>query len=329
MGDFDKNKLNNICIQFRIPFPIDVLNSLKVEDAGTPYIVIIDNVPCEIKFERIYDFKYKAEGTDILFSKMDEDRSGILSHMIVQIIFDTRIIDKVNIDKETIIVQGHIFLNESVIYLNKFIQAYKHVSEQFWIRQIVKQEILIYHYILRDSEGNHAWSEVLFPQPGPLQCSNDGGFELGKKKDDILRRNIQANFFNFRNELAFNAKDNLSLGNHNVALLYSVIKFENFVYANLKNQGVSNTKIDKFKKKDCGCLDGINEVCRKGIKEWFKVDFEETDEYKNLIEYITIRNNIVHGKIDYNIDFETCSNGINAFKLAEEFLIENIFKNTI
>ncbi len=326
MSEFNKEKLRNILIQFRVPFGIDVLNSINEGDVGKPYMVVIDNISAELRFERIYDFRYKNDGADMApFSKVDEDRSGILSHMKIQIFFDTQIFKRINIDMEMIRISSEPFVDVAIEYVNKFLKAYRDVSEQFWIRNLIKRDIFNYFYYLIDSDENNTSAVTLIPQHNPVRFNGGKEFELENEKDEILRKIVQTDYVSFRNELILNTEDNFNLGNYNIALLQAVMRFENFVYSNLLKK-ISKTKFNKFKKKDCGCLIGISEICTSGFKELFDVDFGKTKEFENLKEFaIKYRNKIVHGEIVHDIGQEISSKGINAIGDAENYLIENVF----
>lgn len=326
MSKFNKKNLTSIIIQLNIPFGIDVLNSIKEGDIGEPYMVVIDKIPALLKFERIYDFRYKNDGIDIApFSKIDEDRSGILSYMKIQIHFDNQIFKK-NIDKDKIILYSEVFFDISIEYINKFLKLYKHNSDQFWIRNVNKKDIFNYTYHLVDSDKNSITSTSSIPQGNPVKFNGGKEFKLEKSSDKIFRKLLKTNYNDLRNELIYDMQDSFSSGKYNIALLQSVMRFENFVYSNLKSNKISNTKIDKLKKKECGCIIGISEICKRGFKEIFEIDFGNTKEFENLKKYaLKYRNKIIHGDIIDDIGKEASYNAIKSVGNAEMYLVENVF----
>jgi len=64
-----------------------------------------------------------------------------------------------------------------------------------------------------------------------------------------------------------------------------------------------------------------NEICERGIKEHFGVDFASTEEYKNLkTKTLRNRNLIAHDELLEDIDRQTCWEAIKAVQNAEDFL---------
>jgi len=100
---FEIEKLRNVIVEYKIPKSFDLQNCIKEGDEGKPFLVVIDNIPARISIERIYEFRYKNEGFHVPpFSKMEEDRGGMLSHSKVQIWFDSQTFDSGKIDKDVI-----------------------------------------------------------------------------------------------------------------------------------------------------------------------------------------------------------------------------------
>ena len=71
---------------------------------------------------------------------------------------------------------------------------------------------------------------------------------------------------------------------------------------------------------------GISEVCQRGLKEYFDVDFGNTEEFENLKnDALQHRNSIIHGENLKSIDEETCKKGLKAVEIAMEYLTGIIF----
>jgi hypothetical protein len=150
-------------------------------------------------------------------------------------------------------------------------------------------------------------------------------FVLPNQDEDLLRNILVSDVYDFGKEFLLNLNDNLSLGYYNITLIQAVTWFEYFVYSHLK-QRLSKTKLDKLKKKDCGCMVGISEVCERGFLEYFDVDFGNTDEFRCLKENaLKYRNLIVHGELIERISKEACQKALESVHDAQEYLINNVF----
>ena len=326
MSDFNIEELRNVVLQYKLPIAFDILNSTDPGDKGEPYLIQIDNIPALIKTKRIYDFRWK-DGFDMAeFSKTDEDRSGILSHSVIQIWFDEQMFNSDKIDKKIISIIPDQFIDLSIEYLNKFINIYRRVSDQFWIRNIVKKDIFSYQYILIDKNDNQ---QPIFKMATKGGVYFNGGkeFKLESNKDNLVRNKLLENYYGFKDEMVALMLDNFHLGRFNLALIQGATLFENFIYTELKKT-LSNTKLDNIKKKeDCGCLVGISEICKRGIKEYFDFDFGATQEWRDIQKYmLRPRNKIVHGEILKNIDKDECEKGLIAVKKGEKLLKTEVFK---
>lgn len=325
-SNFDVEKLKNIILQFKIPLVFDVQNSMQKEDAGEPFMIVLNGIPAKLHLERIYDFRYKEEFNIAPFSKMEEDRGCILSYSRVQVWFDKQILISERIDINTVKIWSDQFIDLAIEYINKFVRIYKEITQDFWLRHIVKKDVFDYRYILVDENGNHEQTTTFIPLHHIIQFNGGKEFTLEENQVKALRALLVSDFFNLRNELIMHMLDNFSLGYYNVALIQANTIFENYVYSQLKNK-LSKTKLNKIKKKEkCGCLVGISEVCERGIKEYFGIDFSNTSEFRSLKKNaLRYRNLIVHGELLKNIDKETCEKGIKAIKAAEDYLSDNVF----
>ncbi len=327
MSDFNIDKLRNVILQFKIPMAFDVLNCMKPGDKGNPFLVAIDDIPAKIHIDRIYEYRYRDEGFQLApFSKTEEDRGGMLSHSNVQIWFDPQTFDSCKIDKGAIRLLPDQFIELSILYLNKFIKSYKLVTNEYWLRPLIRRDIFNVHYILVDTDGNKEFIEEMISGPHMVKFNGGKEFQLPAESEDLLRKILMSYGYDFGKEFLLNLTDNLSLGYYNIALVQAVTFFEYFVYSSLK-QTLSKTKLNKIKKKErCGCLVGISEVCERGILTYFGVDFGSTEEFKalkkNALKY---RNPIVHGDLLESIDKDKCDKAIASVKKAQEYLIQNVF----
>jgi hypothetical protein len=164
MTDFNIDRLRNIILQFRIPMAFDVRNCMKKDDQGTPFMVVLNNTPAKVHIERIYEFRYRDDGIQLApFSKIEEDRGGTLSHSRVQVWFDSQTFDSDSFDKSIIRLGPDQFIDLSIDYLNKFIKTYKLVTNEYWLRPIIRKDIFNIQYILVDTDNNKEVCHELIP----------------------------------------------------------------------------------------------------------------------------------------------------------------------
>ena len=176
---------------YNVPLSLDVSDSINNNDER-PYDVIIGDIPAEIRFSRKYDFRYKVNGLDLANnSKVDEDRSAILSYMEFCIRFDARVLEMCDNKGETIttanIGLGDEILEISIQYLNKFISVYRACSCQFWVRNIVRKDIFNFNYSIVDifSKVDHC---VRFSNEGPVAFNGKKDIRLPREAEQNLRK---------------------------------------------------------------------------------------------------------------------------------------------
>lgn len=328
MSKFNIDKLKNVIIQLKLPVSFDLLDSFTKEDKGKPYIIQIDNIPAKIHFKRIYDFRYKDD-MGMPFSKMDEDRSALLSYSQIQVWFDHQMIESDRIDKKIISIFPEQFVDISIEYLNKFINIYRSISNSFWIRNVVLKDIFNYQYLLLDTEGQNQIVTTHIPPHHFVEFNGGKEFELEEKDEDLLRYYLLEDYYGFKDDLVSSMMDNFHLGRYNIALIQSATIFENFIYSEL-SKILNKTKLDKIKKKpECGCMAGISEVCSRGIMEYFKFDFGATKEWDDVNKYmLKFRNKIVHGELIKSISRNECEKAILAVKASQELLLEKAFNKS-
>ena len=325
MTDFSIDKLRNVILQFKIPMAFDVLNCMKSTDIGKPYIVTMNNIPAKIHFERIYGYRYTDEGFAIApFSRMQEDRGGMLSYSNVQVWFDSQTFNSGSIDKSLIRLLPEQFIELSIAYVNKFIKIYKLLTGSFWLRPIIRTDVLSFHCVLVDTNGNQERIDQLISHL--VEFNGGDEFRLPDDIEPLFRNALVSDDYDFGGEFLLTLSDNRSLGYYKIALVQAVTFFEYFVYSSLSS-ALSKNKLDKIKKKEgCGCMVGISEVCERGIQEHFGVEFGDTAEFKSLRDNaLKYRNQIVHGELLQSIDKETCDKAIESVRNAQEYLIKNVF----
>lgn len=303
----------------------DVRSCMKNDDQGTPFMVVLNNTPAKIHIERIYEFRYRDDDIQLAsFSKIEEDRGGMLSYSRAQVWFDSQTFDSGRFDKSLIRLGPDQFIDLSIDYLNKFIKTYKLITNEYWLRPIIRKDIFNIQYILVDTDNNQQVCHEL-AMHHLVEFNGGKEFVLPDQDEDLLRKLLVSDVYDFDKEFLLNLNDNFSLGYYNITILQAVTWFEYFVYTHLKLR-LSKTKLDKLKKKDCGCMVGISEVCKRGFLEYFGVDFADTDEFRSLKENaLKYRNPIVHGELIELINRETCQRALDSVHDAQEYLIKNVF----
>ena len=226
MANFSIDKLRNVILQFKIPMAFDILNCMNPSGNAQPLLVVIDDIPAQIRIERIYEFRYRAEGFQLApFSKIEEDRGGMLSHSSVQVWFDSQTFDSGKIDKSVIRILPDQFIDPSIDYLNKFIKTYRLITSEYWLRPIIRKDIFNINYILVDTDNN---TEVVYQMiSSHHQVKFNGGkeFQLLDESENLLRNMLVSNIYDFGKEFLLNLSDNLSLGYYNIALVQAVTFF--------------------------------------------------------------------------------------------------------
>lgn len=319
---FDESKIKYVIVEFLIPYGLDVSNSLKPGDTGETYIVFINGIPCEIRTDRIYntDDTYIAPN-----SKIDKDNYGLLSKTKLQVWFDDNTLNLEDFRLNSVSdmsMKENIYFFRALEYTNRFIKEYKRVTKNFWLKQIFKDDILRYNICLLDEKEN----KIIFTKLCNNLVTFNGKKEicLDEEQDKQLRNILSCDYSNFKEDLNMSIFYNLNDMHYNISLIQCAIYFENFIYSLLKSK-VSGTKLDKMKKKDCGCLVGISEVCKKGLKEAFDVDFGTTDEFINFNDKVLkIRNELVHGERLEEISRDQCMDAMKATENAIKYLNSNI-----
>jgi len=328
MPDIDPNAIKFAILQFKIPMAFDVLDCTQDTDNGTAFLIVLNDTPAQLRIKRIYDYRYKESGYSTgSFSKTEEDRCGIISHSSIQLWFDKQTLDQDTIDRSTLWMGSQQLLDRSIAYLNKFITLYRALTDEFWLRNVVKKDVfgIAYTLILENADPIRV-VEVL-PSHHALKCNGGKEFQLEADKEKLLRHLLQSEYMDVGKDFLLDMQDKYSLGNYNMALVQSVTYFEHYVYSRLKDM-LSKTKLDKVKKKaECGCMAGISEVCERGILEILKNDFGSTAKYADLKrDALSKRNLIVHGEQLTNVTREECDAAISSVISAVEQLENDVFK---
>ena len=76
----------------------------------------------------------------------------MLSHSKVQIWFDSQTFDSGKIDKDVIRIIPDQFIDLSIGYINEFIKKYKNITNEYWLRPIIKKDIFNVQYVLVEDQ---------------------------------------------------------------------------------------------------------------------------------------------------------------------------------
>jgi len=321
--NIDINKLQNIIIMFELPFALDLKDCNKSEDEGVPFTVLLNSIPVQLRIERHYNENAIGDGVKLApFSKIKNDRYGVLSKTKVQIWFDNRTFDNIPIDKALFRVSSKYFLQLSITYLNKFLADYRSITREYWIRPLKEQNILSYQHILLDEDSNQDICSCLLNN----EVYFNGGQEISIEKDQEsnLRELLLLQNNNLYDNLLLSAFDNLDLGNFNNTIIQCSILFENFIYTTLDGK-LSKRKLDKIKRNvECNCFVGVYQVCKSGLKVEFDSDFGDSEEFINFHKQVLqTRNNLVHGTQLESVSYLDAKNAIAiTLKAIEKLKVE-------
>ncbi|MGB0413351.1 MAG: hypothetical protein ACPGJU_02800 [Coraliomargarita sp.] len=323
--------LSCIVLEFFLPHRFRLKDSIGDNCPGKPYDTAIGGIPARVAIETITDYRYqKAGGLQFGIKPAGvEDRHGTFAFSKVHVWFDDQTFNRKLVDKDFLLNPDNldILIPLCVDYLNKFITEYRHTSRDHWVRQITRREIFSYRAFLLSKEGETEWMASTNEPDEPIQ-ERETSPKITDDEDQKLRNAIQCEDPFFRSELFLDALEYYRTGKHNMAIILSVTRFENFIYSELK-QALSNRKLDKIKKKqECGCMAGIHEVCTRGFKEIFDFDFEAASEWKALQQNaLRHRNKIIHGEQLSEVSKEECQEAMDAVAKAEIFVHNNLFRH--
>ena len=320
---FDISLLQNIILEFTMPYALDIQNCTSPEHKGTYFIVVIKDIPAMIRFERIFVEQPTTPGVIFTPGRIENDRYGLISKTKVQIWFDKQTFDSPD-SLDAILSKEEFYENSARIYINKFVSDYRHITLEFWMRPLTSTDILAYRFILF-APNQEAITVNKLINRHPVHFNGGEEFSLPPDQEAILRKSLLADSVNLFDDLCLSIIDNFDKESYNIALIQCAILFENFIYSTLKKH-LSKTKLDKLKKKEaCGCLVGISEICERGIKQEFGLDFGSTDEYIAFKENVLkLRNLIVHGELISELDKPDCSIAIESTHKAITYIKQSL-----
>lgn len=322
MSSFNDNQIKFIIFQIEIPIPLDVLDSTERDDIGKPYLVLHGNIVGEIRTKRVYH-EDLGDNCKIGPAKISVDRFGKLSHTQIQVWFHKDAVVALGFDPSDIYSFSFPLLPIVLIYVNKFLQTYKLATNEYWIPAITNSDILGFRCSFIDEDRNEDWTIVPICQT--TQGNGGEPFSLGVEKDKVLRDLLITNNVDLQRSLNLAAIDHYTKGEYNLALIQCAILFENVVYFTLKKK-LSNTKLKKLKVKEgCGCHLGIYEVCTRGMRDVYGIDFGGTQVFIDFKEtVITPRNKIVHGDQLEQISQKHCEKALDNTKAVIDSFIKAI-----
>ncbi|MBS4069195.1 MAG: hypothetical protein WC279_04915 [Sulfurimonas sp.] len=304
-------KLQNIILEYTLPFALDLQDCIDLEDAGKAFIIVLDGIPSQLRVKRKYNEDASGNGVKLApFSKIENDRYGFLSKTDIQIWFDKQTFDNVGIDRQVMQIQHEYFFQLSIKYLNKFLMNYRSITREYWIRPIKNNDIISYRCTLFDTDKQQETSYKLLN----TTVYFNGGEEItiSEDKEQQLRNLLLSHHNNLADDLLLNALDNLDIGNFNNTIIQCSILFENFIYKSLDGK-LTKTKLDKIKRKNgCNCLVGVYQVCKVGLKSEFNSDFAESEEFISFHKKVLkVRNNLVHGVKLENVEYKDAVDAID------------------
>lgn len=323
--------LKNIVTQFDIPYHIQVLDSFK-ENKESRFYPVIDGIPAEIRF------KSNVEDTAgiAIAGTAAGDRHGNLGYSSVQIWFDDKFISQMPTEFEDeppaadslkfhmgplVGEKGHIIKN-SVEYLNKFINVYRHCTKFYWVKPLSPHTITRFQIIERLEDGS---------EEAKMQFVTKSAVKSGPLQDKILERirHFTSNGMpdNLFYELILDAEDKIDRGEYNSAIVDSATMFEVWIKSAFEiaavDQGYSDQESTNMITKGGDSEDYLSP--KNIVRDQFPKlghnlsDLEIFGEWDNNTR--KVRNKVVHK--GYNASFEESREAQDAavsavFKFAQE-----------
>ena len=207
-----------------------------------------------------------------------------------------------------------ILLDLALHFFTRFTRSYAEVTGQFWVSSPSRKEIVSCNIQIHYFSGEV--TEIKSPLIAPVHFSGGKGHYISDIQEVDLRNKLKHTKPDQVSQLLLSAKDFHYKEQYELTIIQCSIAFEYFVYNSITPL-TSKTKIKKWlKKPDCGCHVGIQQLCIKGLKELFNIDFGSRYEFLELSsKVLNIRNKIVHGDRGINVSNK---NALDAIGITEK-----------
>lgn len=200
------------------------------EHRDAAYSVVLDDIEAELRLGESEDGRSAFQGDGA--ASFPRDRHGLLLNQKVQIHFSEDYISALPDDIEEPVYEDMILgsktaglhqrlIEDSVGFYNRFIECYKGVTESYWMRAVIPNEIL--NFTFRKIEGGEVIDETSIGLSG-------GTLQMGTitpQEDGQLRKSLQEeNDVTISRQLDLDIQDKIDLGEYTIAVYNSNQLFE-------------------------------------------------------------------------------------------------------
>lgn len=217
-------------VEFTGPYSFRVPNSIDQEHREAAYSVVLDDIDADLRLGELGGGRSAFQGDGA--ANYPRDRHGLLLNQKVQIHLSEDYISSLPDDIEEPVYE-HMMLGsrtaglhrrlieDSVDFYNRFIECYKVVTESFWMRAVIPNEIL--NFTFRKVEGGEVIDETnIGLSGGMLQMGT-----ITPQEDGQLRKNLQEeNEVTISRRLDLDIQDKMDLGEYTIAVYNSNQLFE-------------------------------------------------------------------------------------------------------
>ncbi|WP_373189616.1 hypothetical protein [Halolamina sp.] len=217
-------------IEFTGPYSFRVPNSIDEEQREAAYTVVLDDVEAELRLGESEGGKSAFKGGGA--ASFPRDRHGLLLNQTVQIHLSEDYIAALPEGIEEPVYEDMILgsrttglherlINDSVEYYNRFIECYKVVTESYWMRAVIPNEVLNFT-IRKVKDGDIIDETSVGLSGGMLQMGT-----ISPEQDGALRKNLQEeNNVTMSRQLDLDIQDKMDLGEYTIAVYNSNQLFE-------------------------------------------------------------------------------------------------------
>lgn len=212
-------------LEFTGPYSFRLPNSIDEEQREAAYSVVLDDIEAELRLGDSEEGRSAFQGGGA--ASFPRDRHGLLLNQTVQIHLSENYIGELPDDIEEPVYEDMILgsktaglherlINDSVEYYNRFIECYKVVTESYWMRAVIPNEIL--NFTIRKVEGGDIIEETSVGlSGGTLQMGT-----ISPEQDGTLRKNLQEeNAVTLSRQLDLDIRDKMDLGEYTIAVYNS------------------------------------------------------------------------------------------------------------
>ncbi|MFC7026829.1 hypothetical protein ACFQJ5_03280 [Halomicroarcula sp. GCM10025324] len=217
-------------VEFTGPYSFRVPTSMDEEHRDAAYSVVLDEIEAELRLGESEGGRSAFEGDGA--ASFPRDRHGLLLNQKVQIHFSEDYISSLPDDIEEPVYEAVMFgsksaglhkrlIEDSIDFYNRFIECYKVVTESYWMRAVIPNEIV--NFTIRKVEGGEVIDETSIGLTGGMLQMGT----ISPHEDGQLRKSLQEeNDVTISRQLDLDIRDKMDLGEYTIAVYNSNQLFE-------------------------------------------------------------------------------------------------------